>query len=498
MKTSFKRIVGHALFTGLLVLVTSSISAQTWQYTGSLSSQKRFVILTTLDNGKVLASGGMANDIPHAECELYDPATASWSLTGSLNVARYLHSVVKLLDGRVAVFGGQSGGSLDGYPINTDVVEIYDPTTGIWTVAGHLTEPREHQTASLLLDGRVLIAGGLTGDTPVADAEIFDLSTGLSTAVAPMQQARYEHQATSLLDGRVMVTGGRIGGWDGDFFNECEIYDPAANAWTVVDPMHQPRMRALLVQFSDGSILAAGGRNGPLTAAPGSELYNIAANTWTETDSMKVPVTWMGSALMPDDRFLSTGGFYAFGVLSTVDTCTPTAEWYDKPNARWYFAPTLNLPRGEHGMAYLHQIVNDSLPTDMVIVGGGIIGDNIFTSTCEILDVGTHALATYEAMPANKTDNSAAVISSTSGDRVSVVYDESNSPIIDYAIGSNEDVSVRIISMDGREVRSYDLGTLASGSYQLAISGSQLPCAAYVAIIQTGITRTVEKLIISH
>jgi hypothetical protein len=213
---------------------------------------------------------------------------------------------------------------------------------------------------------------------------------------------------------------------------------------------------------------------------------------------MKVPSTWLSCVLLPDDRYLATGGFSAFGIPSvSADSCTPTAEWYDKPNARWYFAPTLNQTRGEHGSAYLHQEVNTSLPADMVIVGGGITGDNTYTATCEILDVGTHALATYEAMSANTPQNTAAV-GTSSADQVSVLYDADNSPIIEYSLGSNEHVSVRIVSIDGRELKTYDQGTLSSGSYELALSQSQLPSGAYVAIIQTGITRTIEKLIISH
>src|SRR5947209_3349575 len=116
----------------------SIVNAQQWRYTGSLSSEKRFATFTALNNGKVLAVGGMANDVPHVECELYDPATETWSLTGSLSVGRWVHSTVKLADGRVAVFGGQSGGSYDGYPVQTDIIEIYDPATETWSNAGQL------------------------------------------------------------------------------------------------------------------------------------------------------------------------------------------------------------------------------------------------------------------------------------------------------------------------------------------------------------------------
>ena len=201
---------------------------------------------------------------------------------------------------------------------------------------------------------------------------------------------------------------------------------------------------------------------------------------------------------MPNDRYLATGGFIdAVWTTSTDVLCTPTAEWYDKPNSRWFYAPTLNQARGEHGAAYIHQEVNSQLPNDLVIVGGGIIADNTYTATCEVLDVGSNSLSHYEAMPENQNAASVSQQVQVNG-QVSVKYDASNSPVIDFSINSPEDVSIKIMSADGRVVKQYEQGTLGTGSYSLALLSSDLPSGAYMAIVQAGGWQQLAKLVIMH
>jgi hypothetical protein len=120
-----------------------------------------------LPNGKVLAAGG-SSDGPSAvaAAELYDPATGTWSTTGSMATARHAPAGL-LLNGKVLVTGGHSFGALAS-------TELYDPATGTWSTTGSMVTARQVHTATLLPTGKVLVAGGVdaTGSA-LASAEIF-------------------------------------------------------------------------------------------------------------------------------------------------------------------------------------------------------------------------------------------------------------------------------------------------------------------------------------
>jgi len=51
--------------------------------------------------------------------------------------------------------------------------ELYDPVTDTWALTGSLKEPRGYHTATLLLDGRVLVVGGYSYYGPIASAELY-------------------------------------------------------------------------------------------------------------------------------------------------------------------------------------------------------------------------------------------------------------------------------------------------------------------------------------
>ena len=66
-----------------------------------------------------------------------------------------LHTATLLLSGKVLVAGGSNG--VD----SLSSAELYDPATGIWSNTGSLHSARESHTATLLPSGKVLVAGGI-------------------------------------------------------------------------------------------------------------------------------------------------------------------------------------------------------------------------------------------------------------------------------------------------------------------------------------------------
>jgi hypothetical protein len=133
---------------------------------------------------------------------------ADWHVTGSLAEARRLHTATLLLDGRVLVVGGYSSAGA-----HIASAEIYDPAIGTWSPAGTLAIPRGAHSAALLPDGRVLVAGGYyrptpTTSSPTASAEIYDPNTGSWAMTGSMSTPRHWHTATALPGGAVLVAGG--------------------------------------------------------------------------------------------------------------------------------------------------------------------------------------------------------------------------------------------------------------------------------------------------
>lgn len=187
--------------------------------TGSMNKLRRNHTATVLRDGRVLIVGGALEACDdffscpgpgeiHASAEIYDPAAGTFTLTGNLNFARYDHTATLLADGRVLIAGGTYTGP-DGYLTRPPGYEIYDPATGRFTQAGVMRIARVYHTATLLGDGKVLIVGGLNdNDYPQADTELYDPATGTTQPGPQLLYERVQHTATRLANGNVLIVGG--------------------------------------------------------------------------------------------------------------------------------------------------------------------------------------------------------------------------------------------------------------------------------------------------
>ena len=169
---------------------------------------------------------------------------------------RNVHTATLLPDGKVLVAGGVS--AYDGKTYLASA-EVYDPATGIWTATGKMIETRGYFTATRLTDGRVLVAGGHGRDGSgivLTGAELFDPTRGSWTAAGAMITARYGHAATLLADSSVLVAGGEDGN---GYLASAELYDPEKGTWTATASMFEARTGQTATLLRDGTVLLAGG-----------------------------------------------------------------------------------------------------------------------------------------------------------------------------------------------------------------------------------------------
>ena len=187
--------------------------------TGSMAEGRYWATATLLSDGRVLVVGGLVDGtLTLSSAEIYDPAKGTFSPTGSMPDGRLLSAATLLVDGRVLISGGVL---LNGAArVDVSVALLYEPQTGRFVQTGALAQPRDTATATRLADGRVLVAGGFTwpsggpvsakgpASVSVASVEIFDPTTGKFSDAGSMTIARAGHSATLLLDGRVLIAGG--------------------------------------------------------------------------------------------------------------------------------------------------------------------------------------------------------------------------------------------------------------------------------------------------
>jgi N-acetylneuraminic acid mutarotase len=142
-----------------------------WSFTGSLNTARFDHTATLLPNGMVLVAAGFTGmSTPSAAAELYDPSSRTWTATGSLNTARFDHTTTLLPNGMVLVAGGYDNSNPRRFNYLASA-ELYDPATGTWTGTGSLNTARYVHTATLLPNGIVLVAGGSGSHGTLASAE---------------------------------------------------------------------------------------------------------------------------------------------------------------------------------------------------------------------------------------------------------------------------------------------------------------------------------------
>ena len=193
--------------------------------TTSLNFARFDAAAVALSSGQVLIVGGFDGTNFPAAAELYDPSAGTFTTTGTLNTPRSQISATLLNEGKVLVVDGSTCGQ-PGCPTNS--VELYDPTTGTFSYTAATNTPRMAHTATLLTNGEALVAGGYSVCSPACTAdsttELYNPSSGTFNPGGSLSAARAEQSATLLPNGNVLIAGGINAGIT---LSSEDIYQPS-------------------------------------------------------------------------------------------------------------------------------------------------------------------------------------------------------------------------------------------------------------------------------
>ncbi|HRI69563.1 MAG TPA: kelch repeat-containing protein, partial [Polyangium sp.] len=269
-------------------------------------------------------SGGSLSLFVDAEGEevLVDPV---WTMGPNLMAQRQTHTATLLPNGKVLIAGGGQFSGMASFA----TCDLYDATTNLITSAAPMATGRQYHTATLLNDGRVFVAGGMNNGATIATAALYDPATNAWTSASNMATGRHFHVAVKLGDGRVFVAGGSAGAIASAPLSSVEIYNPATNTWSAGPAMSTARYYPAAALLQNGKVLVTGGRS---TSSGGTQtssiLYDPVANTWSPTGSMAIQRFFMPALLLGDGRALILGGY-----SDTTDQMS--AEVYDPTTGTW-------------------------------------------------------------------------------------------------------------------------------------------------------------------
>ena len=283
----------------------------------------------TLNDGRVLFTGGVDGAaLVTTSCEIYDPATDTFTAVAPLNGPRAGHAAATLPDGRVMVVGGTTNftdittaaaGSLN-------TVEIYNPGTNTWAAGPAIGGRRLVPSLTRLSTGRMLVAGGIEitvlfgipiGATSTIKAQLYNPATNTWSNAANMPSGRAYHQDSqvTLADGRVLLSGGvlvpdLISAANSASIANADVYNPATNTW-VATTMSRARTGHSATRLASGQVIVCGGAEGLLSAAIAIDAvarFDAATNSWVDLSPLTQPRAGHSAALLPDGHLLILGG----------------------------------------------------------------------------------------------------------------------------------------------------------------------------------------------
>jgi len=327
-----------------------------------------------------------------------------------LNTSRYGQSATLLNNGMVLLAGGVSCPSM-GACAYLASAELYNPDSAMSSNASNMATPRS-APAVLLPDGRVLIAGGYTCDASgncasLSSAEIFNMpySYGYFTAGGSMTAPRSGHTVSLLNDGRVLIAGGQncSSASSCTVLNTAEIYDPVSGTFTPTGNLNAARSNAVAVTLNQGLVLIAGGVDGSNYPAA-AELYDPTTGTFSATASLNAPRANATATVLNTGQVLISGG----STCVTPGCPVSSAEIYDPVAGTFTNTGAMSVARFDHSASLL--------TNGEVLVAGGY---SSCTSTCasentaEIYDPAAGTFSSAQTLTAARSGQTATVVPSS-------------------------------------------------------------------------------------
>ena len=324
--------------------------------------------MTLLPDGHVLVAGGefIVGFGPGAttnNANLFDPAgnsgVGTFDAAPPLNQARFAHTATLLPNGKVLIAGGGR------FALNVlslvPEVELWDGAA--FTSPPGVTTSRSFHSATLLPNGKVLLAGGRDPSNGASfnTADLYDVATGTISAAATMTTPRFDHGATLLPNGKVLIVGGFT---TTGATASVELYDPEANSWSTVSTAGLTgfaRSRPTVTALPNGKVLIVGGANTSGTPLGRAFLYDWTTNTIAPCTGPVFERTNTTATLLTDGKVLLAAGR---GIAGALDS----SEIYDFVTDSWSFAGTLSQPVSSHRAV--------RLGNGKVLITGGLGSDN--------------------------------------------------------------------------------------------------------------------------
>ena len=300
---------------------------------GAITADGQYTAPSTIGLFHVVATG--VQDPSKTMIANVSVVSSGFLTTGNMSTGRTGHTATLLQNGKVLVAGGD-GCYYDSYyypdACIQDSAETFDPGTDTFSATGKMAVKRAFHTATLLSTGKVLVTGG-----PDASAELYDPTSGTFTATGSMSVGRSAQTATLLANGKVLIVGGlSISGE----LATAELYDPASGTFTATGAMTTPRTGHSATLMADGRVLIVGGSN-PKGIEKTSEVYDPTTGIFSFAASMAITRSNHAATLLANSNVLVTGGDDNAGALSS-------AEVYDSVSGHFTVTGQMATARAAH------------------------------------------------------------------------------------------------------------------------------------------------------